>query len=261
MMMIRWMGLTTMLRAHAKKSLGQNWLVNPGVVARIVEAAAIAPTDTIVEIGPGTGILTKALVTTGAHVIAIEKDRELIAPLRDQFSDFPNVEILELDALKFTPDNWKLGTKNWKLVANLPYYLASHLIRLITEQWRPSEAVLMVQEEVANRIMASPPDMNLLALSVQLYSEPSLVMRVSRGSFRPIPKVDSAIIKLETRNLKLETASAQKILALARRAFGQKRKQLKATIPIEHLERAGIPPTARPQELSLAQWRTLALCT
>lgn len=247
---------------RTKKSLGQNWLVNPGVVERIVRAADIRPTDTVVEIGPGTGVLTRALAATGSHIIAVEKDRALIAPLREQFTNSSNVEILESDALEFSPNAWQLETGSWKLISNLPYYLTSHLIRLITEAWRPMRAVLMVQEEVAHRIMAQPPDMNLLALSVQLFAKPSMVMRVSRGSFRPIPDVDSAVIKLELQEQNKELREQNEdILALAKKAFGQKRKQLKATIPVARLACAGIPPTARPQELSIDQWRALVLCT
>lgn len=239
--------MTTNLRIPAKKSLGQNFLVNEGVLDRIVQAASILPSDTVLEIGPGTGALTRRLAATGAKIIAVEKDRRLIEPLRKQFAASPNVEIIEGDIMKWIPENRQAG--NWKLVANIPYYLTSHLIRLITEKWpSPSLAVLMVQEEVARRIMAVPPDMNLLALSVQLYAVPSLVMRVSRGSFRPIPTVDSAVIKLELKNENEKREENLKIMALAKKAFGQKRKQLKF----------GPNPTARPQELSVDDWIRLA---
>ena len=128
------------------------------------------------------------------------------------------------------------------------------------EQWpSPSMAVLMVQEEVARRMMAAPPDMNLLALSVQLYAKPSKVIRVSRGSFRPVPDVDSAVVKLEVWDLNNELrASNEKVLRIAKKAFGQKRKQLKATIPVNALEQAAISPTTRPQELSVSDWVRLA---
>jgi 16S rRNA (adenine1518-N6/adenine1519-N6)-dimethyltransferase len=251
--------MRTDIRIPAKKSLGQNFLVNPGVLDRIVRASDANAGDTILEIGPGTGTLTERLAATGARVIAIEKDARLIGPLREKFDDFPHVEIVEGDILTFDPSAYQLQATSYKLVANIPYYLTSHLIRLLLESWPPpSQAVLMVQEEVARRIMAKPPDMNLLALSVQLYAQPSVVMRVSRGSFRPIPDVDSAVItiKPETDNEKREIA--EKILAVAKKAFGQKRKQLKATMPVEALERAALSPTARPQELSVDQWRRLA---
>ncbi len=228
----------------AKKSLGQNWLVNEGVLDRIVQAATIAPGDTILEIGPGQGALTERLVATGVRVIAIEKDARLIAPLREKF---PTIEIIEGDILEFDPSAYQLQATPYKVVANIPYYLTSHLIRLMLEQWpAPELAVLMVQEEVARRMMAKPPEMNLLALSVQLYATPEVVMRVSRGSFRPIPTVDSAVVKLTPHAVDREEAS--RVLALAKKAFGQKRKQLKF----------GPRPTARPQELSVDDWRAIA---
>lgn len=222
----------------AKKSLGQNFLVNEGVLDRIVQAADIAPTDTIIEIGPGTGALTKRLVATGARVITIEKDRRLIEPLREQF---PNIEVIEADILSWVPPS----TGNYKVVANIPYYLTSHLLRVMLEEWpAPTLAVLMVQEEVARRMMAAPPAMNLLALSVQLYATPSMVMRVSRGSFRPMPTVDSAVIKL----IPHKNPDAQSILTLAKKFFAHKRKQMGI----------GPNPSARPQELSVDDWRRLA---
>lgn len=249
--------MTTDIRVHAKKSLGQNFLVNEGVLDRIVAAAEVSAQDTVLEIGPGTGALTRRLASTGARVIAVEKDRRLIGPLREKFADTPAVEIIEGDILTLDIGMLKLG--NYKVVANIPYYLTSHLIRLMLELWpSPALAVLMVQEEVARRMMASPPDMNLLALSVQLYAKPSMVMRVSRGSFRPMPDVDSAVIMInpEAGNEKREVA--EKVLLMAKKAFGQKRKQLKATIPTESLENAGISPSARPQELSVSDWVHLA---
>lgn len=248
---------------YAKQSLGQNFLVNPYVLDKIIEAAAISQTDNILEVGPGTGALTDRLVATGAHIIAVEKDRRLIEPLREKF---PGIEIIEGDILKletrhvnreieFSVNNtsFTLHDLRYKIVANIPYYLTSHLIRLMLEKWpSPSLAILMVQEEVGRRMMAVPPDMNLLALSVQLYVRLSIVTRVSRNSFRPVPDVDSMVVKLETCNTNRE--ANEKILAVARKAFGQKRKQLSATIQIESLHKAGIDPKTRPQELSIDDW-------
>ncbi len=248
--------MTTKIHIEAKKSLGQNFLVNEGVLDRIVAAAQLSRSDTVLEIGPGTGALTQRLVATGARVIAIEKDRRLIGPLSEQFADAPNVEILEGDILTLDIETLSIG--NYKVVANIPYYLTSHLLRLMLGQWpSPSLAVLMVQQEVAGRMMAVPPDMNLLALSVQLYAKPSVVMRVSRGSFRPVPDVDSAVVLIVPTASQEQRAGAEKVLSIAKKAFGQKRKQLKATIPPEALERAALSPTARPQELSVSDWLRL----
>jgi 16S rRNA (adenine1518-N6/adenine1519-N6)-dimethyltransferase len=215
------------------------------------------PTDTVIEVGPGTGALTKRLVASGARVIAIEKDHRLIEPIRAAFADAPNLTIIEGDILEL--DVASLHIDAYKIVANIPYYLTSHLIRLMLERWpTPSLAILMVQEEVARRMMAAPPDMNLLALSVQLYATPAMIMRVSRGSFRPSPDVDSAVISITPTATEGERQHARAILELAKKAFGQKRKQLKATIAVEALARAGISPTARPQELTIDDWRRLA---
>ncbi len=238
--------MTPEVRIQAKKSLGQNFLVNPGVLARIVAAAEVAAGDTILEIGPGTGTLTRALAATGASVIALEKDARLITPLTGSFRDTANVRVIAGDALKLDPAEYGLEPGTWKLVANIPYYLTSRLIRLITESWQPAVAVLMVQREVAERMTARPPEMNLLALSVQLYAHPERIMNVSRGSFRPIPDVDSAVVRL-TADPTADRAHAGRILVVAKRAFAHKRKQMKF----------GPHPSARPQELSVDDWRRL----
>lgn len=245
--------MTNNIRVTAKKSLGQNFLVNEGVLDRIVAAAEVTSGDTIIEIGPGTGALTRRLALTGARTLAIEKDSRLITPLREMFASSPNVTVIEGDIMAWKPE---LPVGSFKVVANIPYYLTSHLLRQMLEDWpKPASAVLMVQAEVADRLLAAPPDMNLLALSVQLYATPSRVMRVARGSFRPIPDVDSAVIKLDIRS---GATGVPGLLETAKRAFAQKRKQLKATVPVQALTEAGIDPKTRPQELSLDQWRRVA---
>jgi len=245
--------MTNNIRVTAKKSLGQNFLVNEGVLDRIVEAAEVTSGDTIVEIGPGTGALTRRLALTGARILAIEKDARLIAPLREMFASSSNVTVIEGDIMAWKPE---LPEGSFKVVANIPYYLTSHLLRQMLEDWpKPASAVLMVQSEVADRLLAAPPDMNLLALSVQLYATPSRVMRVSRGSFRPMPDVDSAVVKLDIRP---GATGVPGLMEVAKKAFAQKRKQLKATVPVQALAEAGIDPKIRPQELSLDQWRRIA---
>lgn len=245
--------MTNNIRVTAKKSLGQNFLVNEGVLDRIVSAAQVSASDTIVEIGPGTGALTHRLAAAGARIIAIEKDARLIAPLREAFISSPNVTIIEGDILQWRPE---LEPGSYSVVANIPYYLTSHLLRHMLEEWpEPKRAVLMVQSEVADRILAVPPDMNLLALSVQLYATPSRIMRVSRGSFRPTPDVDSAVIRLDIHPRKAGSTAESDLMDIAKRAFAQKRKQLKASIPAETLIQAGVDPKTRPQELSVEQWK------
>lgn len=250
--------MTTDARIGAKKSLGQNFLVNRGVLSRIVASADIRPGDIALEIGPGTGTLTAALAQAGARVIAVEKDRRLVPALQERFKDETGVQIVEGDILKWNPEDFDLHEGSYKVVANIPYYLTSHLVRLMLASWpAPERCVLMVQAEVAQRLMARPPEMNLLALAVQLYAKPTLVMRVSRGSFRPQPNVDSAVILLEPLP-GTGRSENERVLALAKRAFAHKRKQLASSLPESALRDATIMPSARPQELSLEQWRALA---
>jgi 16S rRNA (adenine1518-N6/adenine1519-N6)-dimethyltransferase len=244
---------------HAKRSLGQHWLVNESVLDRIVAAASVSPEHTVLEVGPGRGALTRRLADTGARILAVEKDRRLIGHLADEFADASNVTIIEGDILSFEPGAYGLAPGTYAVVANIPYYLTSHLIKRLLSVWpAPSRAVLMVQEEVARRMLASPPDMNLLSLSVQLYAQPELLMRVSRGSFRPIPSVDSAIIRVTPRPMDAaERLRIEHALSLARTLFAGKRKQLGSRVPVEKLQAAGVSASARPQELSVSQWLTL----
>ena len=262
--------LKTKMKISPKKSLGQNFLINAGILGKIVSTAELSSDDMVLEIGPGTGNLTKLLSEKvlqqgsgqAGRVIAIEKDHRLINGLRERFKN-TNVEIVEADVLKLgineLLENYNTFIKssyaeiinkpknkyfNYKVVGNIPYYITSHLLKTIFEKWpKPKLVVLTIQKEVAQRIMAKPPDMNLLALSVQLYAEPKIIGYVSRGSFRPIPKVDSAIIKLTTYDLQSTTKTKIEIaLKLAKKAFAGKRKQLKNTIGAEILNKAGIKP-------------------
>ena len=249
----------------AKKSLGQNFLVNAGVIQKILNAAEITNSDLIVEIGPGKGVLTEELRKKANRVIALEKDHRLISILKNTFHGSGNVEIIESDVLKFNPYSifpspYSIIHNPYKIVANIPYYITSHLLRTIFERWpQPTLIVLMVQKEVAQRIMAKPPDMNLLVLSVQFYAEPKIISYVSRGSFRPIPKVDSAIIRLVPNdNQRLTTPNQQQLFKLIKTAFAGKRKQLKNTIGSEVLKNTGVKPESRPEELSLNDWLKIA---
>lgn len=247
----------------AKKSLGQNFLINPGILDKIVVAAELDKNDTIIEIGPGTGVLTEKLTQAlrqsskqeSSRVIAVEKDRRLIEKLKEKFKN-SNVEIIEEDILKL--DVGKLiESSRYKVIGNIPYYITSHLLKTIFEKWpTPDFVLLMVQKEVARRITAKPPRMNLLAISTQFYAEPKIVSYVSRGSFRPMPKVDSAIIKLvPLRQSRVgDHESKDKFFKLIKTAFAGKRKQLKNTIGLEVLNKTGIKPTARPEELSMDDW-------
>ncbi|MEK7603910.1 MAG: 16S rRNA (adenine(1518)-N(6)/adenine(1519)-N(6))-dimethyltransferase RsmA, partial [Patescibacteria group bacterium] len=227
----------------AKKSLGQNFLINPGILDKIIAAAELDKNDTVIEIGPGTGVLTKKLAEQAGRIIAVEKDRRLIEGLKEKFKN-ASVEIIEGDILKLDVGEL-IENSPYKAVGNIPYYITSHLIKTIFEKWpAPEIIILTVQKEVAQRITAKPPRMNLLALSVQFYAEPKIVSFVSRGSFRPMPKVDSAIIKLAPlRQSRVgDHESKDKFFKLIKTAFAGKRKQLKNTIGLEILNKAGIKP-------------------
>ncbi|MDO8496543.1 MAG: 16S rRNA (adenine(1518)-N(6)/adenine(1519)-N(6))-dimethyltransferase RsmA [bacterium] len=262
------------MKIQAKKSLGQNFLINPHIIDKIVSAAEVSKDDIILEVGPGTGNLTMELAKKAKKVIAVEKDHRLIEYLREHLNnEHKNIEIIEGDILKMLPDHCSLNSCGYKIVANIPYYITSHFLRNILESadWRmaqPKLIVLTIQKEVAQRIIAKPPHMNLLALSVQYYSEPEIIGYISKNNFRPVPKVDSAIIRLnpksEARNLK----QTEEIFKVMRAGFSEKRKQLapmlskklginKDTV-LEAFKKNELKETARAEELSLNQWQELA---
>jgi 16S rRNA (adenine1518-N6/adenine1519-N6)-dimethyltransferase len=175
--------------------LGQHFLKSQNIVNQIIKAAELKKSDAVLEVGPGKGILTKALLENTSKVIAIEKDQSLVQYLKDKFKDTDNLELIEGDIRKYSTFN--IQHSIFKVVANIPYYITSRFLRnfLQTER-QPSLMVLMVQKEVAQRIMAQPPHMNKLALSVQAYGKPKIIEKVPKKYFSPQPKVDSAIIKI-----------------------------------------------------------------
>lgn len=253
-----------MIKIRAKKSLGQNFLKNPRILDSIVAAAELSKSETVLEVGPGTGFLTERLSRAAGRVVAIEKDQRLILELQQKFKN-SNVEIIEGDILKVNPEDFKLEPGRYSIVANIPYYLTSHLIRLILTAWpKPKCAILMVQEEVARRIVAKPPDMNLLGLSVQAYADARIVSRVSRGNFSPIPDVDSAVIAIVPKTNEIRDTEREEILNLASAAFHGKRKMLSNTLSgatgrekkeiSDLLTSLGLNPKIRPEEVSLESW-------
>lgn len=237
-------------------------------MTKIVASAELTPEDTVLEVGPGTGNLTRALLATGARVIAVEKDHRIIEDLNAEFSA-AQIEIIEGDILEFKPSKHGLIEGEYKIVANLPYYITSHFIRTVFEEWpQPSSMVLMVQKEVAKRIMAKPPEMNLLALSIQYYAKPEIITQVSRGSFRPMPAVDSAVIRLTPRTeYSLPVEKEALFFSILKSAFGGKRKQLINTLPTiigknkqgtaELLTQVGLSPQTRPETVDMAHWLIL----
>ncbi len=250
---------------RAKKSLGQHWLRDKATLFDVVEAAQITKNDTVLEVGPGLGTLTEVLAESAKEVVAVEADTELIAPLRVQFFNKKNVEFVEADILKF---NLNSLPKDYKVAANIPYYLTSNLIRTLLEATNPPKIMaLLIQKEVAERIVAKPGQMSVLAFSVQYYAVANITRTVGKELFDPPPKVESTIIKIALRDKPVFEADKEKLFKLVKAGFGEKRKMLRNSLAgglqmptnqVEQLlEQSGLTPTARSQELSLDDWHKL----
>ncbi len=239
-----------------KKSLGQNFLIDKNIVQKIIKTADINKNDIVLEIGPGKGALTKELAKLAKKIIAIEKDERLASLLKIE-----NVEIITGDALKDLPEI----KGEYKVVANIPYYLTSFLIRKLLEmENKPQEIVLLVQKEVAQRICAQPGKMNLLAVSVNYYAKPTIKGFVSKNCFWPKPKVDSAILKM----IPLKRKKDDFFFKIVKTSFSQPRKQLinnlSSGLKIKKerteyvLNKSGINPKSRAQELNINDWLKLS---
>lgn len=266
--------LSTLLQKYnlrPRKGLGQNFLTDPVHLARIVEAAGLAASDTVLEIGPGPGALTRLLLEAAGRVVAVELDPELVALLRQELGHFDNLTVVEANILE--TDLAGLlhpapGVPAYKVVANLPYYITSAVLRRLLEaDPRPERLVVTVQKEVAQRIVAGPGEMSLLAVSVQFYGRPELVHHIPAGAFYPPPKVDSAVVRIDTYDRPaVAVTDIDKFFRVVKAGFSQKRKQLKnslAALPVSAaqvaaaLAQAGIDPTRRAETLSLAEWSKL----
>ena len=262
------------------KRLGQNFLSAPNILDKIVDAAQLTRTSTVLEIGAGLGTLTRRLADIAGRVVAVELDRHLVHILESELGYLPNLELVQGDILEMTPAELMecgaqatpsnpLKTPPYKVVANLPYYITSAIIRhLLETECPPERLVLMVQREVADRITASPGNMSLLAVSVQFFGEPRVVTRVPAGAFIPPPQVDSAVISIDVfPNPPVEVSSSSWFFRVAKAGFGQKRKQLKNTLAsrlglpmqqiLDALNQAQIDPKRRAQTLTLEEWASL----
>jgi 16S rRNA (adenine1518-N6/adenine1519-N6)-dimethyltransferase len=262
-----------------KKRLGQHFLIDEAVLERILSAAELSPGDVVVEIGPGLGILTEGLAKRGARVIAVELDSRLVALLKKRLAAFPNVKIIHADILKVTPrqllqDNLPASelARGYKVIANLPYYITSPVLRHFLEaQPRPSEMVVMVQKEVGEAIAAAPGKMSLLSVKAQFYSQPAIVSYVPAASFYPPPKVDSAILRLDVYSqpplIKSGVSDVVGFFDIVMHGFSAPRKQLRNSLAhslemppsqvASLLEKAGIDAKRRAETLSLEEWREL----
>ena len=249
------------------KKLGQNFLQDEQALRKIAEIADIQEQDTVLEIGPGLGGLTRHLARTARQVVAVELDLGLFAALQAVLAPYPNVRLIHADILKLRPADL-IAAPDYLVVANIPYYITSALLRhLLAESPRPRRLVLTVQEEVAERICAEPGDMSLLALSVQVYGKTEIAARIPAAAFYPAPTVNSAVVSINIYPEPLiPYPRLDTFFRLAKAGFGQKRKTLRnalsAIMPREKAEQtllaAGIDPQRRAETLSLNEWGKLS---
>ncbi len=256
-----------------QKNKGQNFLISEKVLNQIVEAADLSGDDVVLEVGPGLGILTEALVKKTKKVIGVELDSKLLSFLRAKFAGVKNLELINSDILKFLPaDDFN---QPYKIVANISYNITSHFLKkFLTIKTRPSSMVLLIQKEVAQRVCAKPGEMSLLSVSVQVYGRPQIVSFVSSSNFWPAPEVDSAILKiadiLPPNRLKdfFGEISEKQFFQLVRIGFSSKRKKLTnnlaAGLKISAdearlaLAEVDLDSKIRPQNLSTGDWLKLA---
>ncbi len=251
-----------------RKSLGQNFLVDDSVADAIVQAASLTADDTVLEVGPGLGALTEKLAARAGRVIAVELDGSLVSRLRKKLAAHGNLDIVHADILR-QDLNSLVGSDPYKVVANIPYYITSPILRyFIRAERRPMLMIIMMQEEVARDVAAPPGKMGFLAVSMRLFSHPEIILRVPAASFYPVPKVDSAVVKFHMLPAPaLAVDDIDKFLELVRCGLAAPRKQLRNSLVIglkisapdveSMLLRAGIDAERRPGSLSLGEWSAL----
>jgi 16S rRNA (adenine1518-N6/adenine1519-N6)-dimethyltransferase len=270
-----------------KKHLGQNFMTDPLAVQTVIRAADLNSDDVVLEVGPGTGLLTRELLKTAKQVIAIEKDKNLVERLADEFKSEKKLEVIESDILKFDFEKYfhplsspKLGgepaslarrgerrgmKQSYKVVANIPYYLTSHLIqKFLYALHKPTSIILTIQKEVGERIVAQAGKMSLLSLSVQLVADARIEAHISKTSFTPVPQVDSVVIKIIPNDKYPNVEDKKLFFRITKACFIGKRKQIHNTL--KHnlhlsgeqvdrlLSQCKIDSQARPQELSMEDW-------
>ncbi|MBI1888325.1 MAG: ribosomal RNA small subunit methyltransferase A [Candidatus Spechtbacteria bacterium] len=260
--------LKNLLRKYSiepTKYLGQNFLIDEKALQNLIDAANLSKDDVVIEVGAGVGTITVELLKRAKKVIAVEKDKALIPILKEATKSFKNIEIIVGDILKI---DLSFVISHWSLIGNIPYYLTAPLLRKFLEaQNPPSLIVLMVQKEVAQRICASPPDMSILAVSVQVYAKPEIVAYVSRTSFWPTPKVDSAIIKVVPYPHDRKF-NVRKFFLVLKTGFSNPRKQLINNLSKglklnrmqteQWLASSRIDPKRRAETLSVDEWIRLS---
>jgi len=252
-----------------KKSLGQNFVINQRALDAVISAADLTGHEEVIEVGAGLGTLTIELAQRADRVFAVEIDKRLILILQDILRDFENVSLIHTDFLQVDPGEL-VSRSGYSVVANIPYNITSALIRhLMESSTSPARVVLTMQREVAQRITGSPGDMSLLALSVQIFGSAKITAHIPAGCFYPIPKVDSAVLRIDVYEEPVVPRNMIPVIfSLARTGFGQKRKKLRnSLVPVigsnpadveKLLVRAGIQPKSRAQELSIQDWEKIA---
>lgn len=255
---------------HPDKRLGQNFLVEDSALRKITAIAELNEEETALEIGPGLGSLTRYLAVMARRVVAVELDGRLVPALKQVLAGYANVELLQGDILGFDPAHL-VETSGYVVVANIPYYITSLLLRhLLEASRRPTRMILTVQSEVAERLCASPGEMSLLALSVQVYGKPQIMAHIPAGAFFPVPKVDSAVVRVEIfPQPQIPIQYLDIFFRLAKAGFSQKRKTLRNSLSggmawakeeaQAILDAAGIDPSRRAQSLSVDEWSQLTL--
>ena len=263
--------LRNLLYAHhmrPNKAFGQNFLVDRAILQRIIEAAEIEPNDQVLEVGAGTGVLTRELAKHARRVVAVELERDMLALLAKTTGEFRNVELLERNLLYLDPQE-VFEQEPYKLVANLPYYITAPTFRHFLESGNaPRLLVVMVQYEVAQRIVAGPGDLSLLGVSIQFYGQPKIIAHVPARAFYPAPKVDSAILRVDLRKqVPLTPEQRDSFFRLVQAGFAERRKQLHNSLT-HHLHQkneevrasltaANIDPSRRAETLSIEDWLRL----
>ncbi|GAB4125848.1 MAG: 16S rRNA (adenine(1518)-N(6)/adenine(1519)-N(6)) -dimethyltransferase RsmA [Roseiflexaceae bacterium] len=256
------------LELRPTRGMGQNFLIDRIALGQIVDAADLQPTDTIVEVGPGLGVLTWELVQRAGQVISVELDKRLEARLHEEFAQCSNLRIIQQDILNAPPETLVDGP--YKLVANLPYAITSPVLRhFLTSERRPEIFVILVQWEVAERIAAKVGDLSVLAHSIQVYAQPTIIARVGANSFYPAPAVDSAILRLQVYPQPLD-ANPEGLMRTIKAGFLHARKTLSNALPsglaamgrptnreqaVAALQAAHVDPQRRAETLTLAEWQ------
>lgn len=250
------------------KSFGQNFLIDRATLQRIIEAAEINAGEQVLELGAGTGVLTRELARHARRVVAVELERDMLSLLAETTRNFANVELIERNLLYVDPAAI-FGAEAYKLVANLPYYITAPTFRHFLESANPPRLlVVMVQYEVAQRIVAAPGDLSLLGVSIQFYGKPDIVAHVPARAFYPAPKVDSAILRVDLKDeVPLAHKQRDSFFRLVQAGFSERRKQIHNSLARglhrkdaevqAWLKAAGIDPGRRAETLSIEEWLKL----